>query len=71
LETGLKDVVAYARKKEIILENALSNSIAANGFIDNCPVSNSLVLRTVMFPLYPRLRSADIERISRLIMTLP
>jgi dTDP-4-amino-4,6-dideoxygalactose transaminase len=71
LETGLKDVVNYARKKEILLENALANSIAASGFIDNCPVSNSLVLRTVLFPLYPRLRSVDVERISRLIMTLP
>jgi len=74
LETGLKDVIAYAKKKEIILENAFWNSIAgvANSVCaENCPVSNSLVLRTVLFPIYPRLRSADAERISRLIMTLP
>jgi dTDP-4-amino-4,6-dideoxygalactose transaminase len=71
LETGLKDVIAYARKKEIILENAFGNTIAGAGLIDNCPVSNSLVLRTVLFPMYPRLRSQDVERISRLIMTLP
>ena len=71
LDSGLKDVIAYARKKEIILENALANCIASSGFIDNCPVSNSLVLRTILFPLYPRLRSVDIERVSRLIMTLP
>jgi dTDP-4-amino-4,6-dideoxygalactose transaminase len=71
LETGLKEVTAYAKKKEIVVENALENSIAKTGICKNCPVSNSLVLRTVLFPLYPRLRSQDVERISRLIMTLP
>jgi len=71
LETGLKDVIAYAKKKEIILENAFENTAAGAGITDNCPVSNSLVMRTVLFPLYPRLSSQDVERISRLIMTLP
>jgi len=71
LETGLKDVISYAKKKDIILENAFTNTIASTGIIDNCPVSNSLCLRTVLFPLYPRLRSAETERICRLIMTLP
>ncbi|MCL2804444.1 MAG: DegT/DnrJ/EryC1/StrS family aminotransferase [Treponema sp.] len=71
LETGLKDVVAYAKKKEILLENAFTNTIAGAGLSENTPVCSSLVLRTVLFPIYPRLRSQDAERISRLIMTLP
>ncbi|GBU27771.1 aminotransferase [Treponema sp. R8-4-B8] len=71
LETGLKDVTAYARKKEIEVENAFENTIAGRAHCDNCPVSNSLVMRTVLFPMYPRLRSGDVERVSRLIMTLP
>jgi len=71
LETGLKDVVAYAKKKEIEIENAFENTIAGAGFSPDCPVSNSLVLRTVIFPMYPMLRSQEVERISRLIMTLP
>jgi dTDP-4-amino-4,6-dideoxygalactose transaminase len=71
LETGLKDVIAYAKKKEIILENALENTIAGAGLCSSCPVGNSLALRTVLFPLYPRLRSQDIQRVSRLIMKLP
>jgi dTDP-4-amino-4,6-dideoxygalactose transaminase len=71
LETGLKDVVAYSKKKEILLENAFEKTIASHGLCDNCPVSNSLALRTVLFPMYPRLRSVDVERVSRLIMTLP
>jgi dTDP-4-amino-4,6-dideoxygalactose transaminase len=71
LETGLKDVIAYAKKKEILLENAFEKTIAGSGLCENCNVSNSLVLRTVLFPMYPRLSSADVERVSRLIMTLP
>ncbi|MCL2765359.1 MAG: DegT/DnrJ/EryC1/StrS family aminotransferase [Treponema sp.] len=71
LETGLKDVIAYAKKKEIEIENAFENTIAGSGLCTECPVSNSLCLRTVLFPMYPRLRSQDVERISRLIMTLP
>ena len=71
LETGLKDVITYARKKEIILENAFERTIAGANPCENCPVSNSLALRTVLFPVYPRLHSADAQRVSRLIMTLP
>lgn len=71
LETGYKDVAAYARKKEIEVESAFDGTLAAAGLCEKCPVSNSLVLRTVLFPLYPRLRSQEAERVSKLIMTLP
>jgi dTDP-4-amino-4,6-dideoxygalactose transaminase len=73
LETGMKDVTSYARKKEIIIENAFEQSLAGAGIIDSvlCPVSYSLSLRTVLFPIYPRLGSQDVERVSRLITTLP
>jgi len=73
LETGVKDVAAYARKKEILIESAFDQTLAGVGISDSvlCPVSYSLSLRTILFPLYPRLRSADAERVSKLIMTLP
>jgi len=73
LETGMKDVSAYARKKEIIVESAFEQSLAGAGISDSvlCPVSYSLSLRTVLFPLYPRLNAQDAQRVSRLIMTLP
>ena len=73
LETGLKDVIAYANKKDIIVESAFGQSLAAsvNSDVLQCPVSYSLSLRTVLFPLYPRLRSGEVELISKLIMTLP
>jgi len=71
LETGFKDVAAYAKKKDIEIENAFGNTIAGSALCEDCPVSSSLVLRTVNFPMYPRLRSQDVEQVSRLIMTLP
>jgi dTDP-4-amino-4,6-dideoxygalactose transaminase len=73
LETGFKDVSAYARKKEIVVENAFEQSLAGAGISNStqCPASYSLSLRTVLFPLYPRLRSQDVQRVSKLIMTLP
>jgi len=73
LETSMKDVTAYARKKEIVVENAFARTLAGAGAVDSvlCPTGYSLSLRTVLFPLYPRLRSAETERVSKLIMTLP
>ncbi|MDR1251059.1 MAG: DegT/DnrJ/EryC1/StrS family aminotransferase [Treponema sp.] len=73
LETGLKDVVGYARKKEIVVESAFESTPAGAGICDSrrCPAAYSFSLRTVLFPLYPRLRSEEVERVSKLIMTLP
>jgi dTDP-4-amino-4,6-dideoxygalactose transaminase len=73
LETGLKDVKAYARKKDIIVESAFENTLIGSGVVDPalCPESYSLSLRTVLFPLYPRLRAQEVERVSKLIVTLP
>ena len=71
LETGVKDVVSYAKKKDIVIENAFDGTAAAAGFCRGCAAANSLVLRTVLVPLYPRLSSQDVEAVSRLIMTLP
>jgi dTDP-4-amino-4,6-dideoxygalactose transaminase len=87
LETGLKDVRAYARKKDILVEGAFARTLMgtlvekgpdhpeegqAEGLNrETCPEAYSLALRTVLFPLYPRLSSGEAERISKLIITLP
>ncbi|MDR0583204.1 MAG: DegT/DnrJ/EryC1/StrS family aminotransferase [Treponema sp.] len=73
LETGLKDVAAYARKKNIVVAGAFERTPAGTGLCDSrrCPAAHSLSLRTVLFPLYPRLRSQEAEWVSKLIMTLP
>ncbi|MDR1618433.1 MAG: DegT/DnrJ/EryC1/StrS family aminotransferase [Treponema sp.] len=73
LETGLKDVKAYAKKKDIMVESAFDDTLINAGALEpgRCPESYSLSLRTVLFPLYPRLRAAEIERVSKLIGTIP
>ncbi|MDR1899448.1 MAG: DegT/DnrJ/EryC1/StrS family aminotransferase [Treponema sp.] len=73
LEAGLKDVKAYARKKDIVVESAFDETLINSGAVDSgrCPESYSLSLRTILFPLYPRLRSAEVDRVSKLIGTIP
>jgi dTDP-4-amino-4,6-dideoxygalactose transaminase len=73
LETGMKDVMAYARKKDIAVESAFGDTLMGAGLVPAglCPEAYSLSLRTALFPLYPRLSGPEIERVSKLIMTLP
>lgn len=73
LSSGLKDVKQYAARKEIDLGNAFDNSVAAKyeEAVENCPVAKSLVLRTVLFPLYPRLGMATAAKIAKVLATLP
>jgi dTDP-4-amino-4,6-dideoxygalactose transaminase len=73
LETGMKDVKAYAKRKDIGVESAFENTPAGLGLVTQgeCPEAYSLSLRTALFPLYPRLGVREIEKVSRLILTLP
>jgi dTDP-4-amino-4,6-dideoxygalactose transaminase len=73
LETGMKDVKAYARRKEIAVESAFGDTLAGSGEASPglCPEAYSLSLRTALFPLYPRLGASDAEKVAKLIMTLP
>ncbi|MDR2901058.1 MAG: DegT/DnrJ/EryC1/StrS family aminotransferase [Treponema sp.] len=73
LETGMKDVIAYAKKKEIAIENAFDDTLIAAGIVSQslCPEAYSLSLRTALFPLYPRLSATETAKVSKLIGTLP
>lgn len=73
LETGVKEVKAYARRKDIAVESAFTNTPIANAMLNSeqCPEAYSLSLRTVLFPLYPRLGMAGAEKVAKLIQTLP
>ncbi len=73
LETGAKDVRAYAAKKEVEAEAAFADTPVATGRADvaACPVANSLALRTVLFPLYPRLGKAQVAKVAKVLATLP
>ncbi|GHV28282.1 aminotransferase [Spirochaetia bacterium] len=73
LETGMKDVMAYAKKKDIAVESALEDTLMGAGAVppEQCPEAYSLSLRTARFPLYPRLSGPEIEKVGKLIQTLP
>jgi len=73
LETGMKDVKAYARRKDIEVESAFENTLVGSGMVkgEQCPEAYSLSLRTVLFPLYPRLGTGDAQKVAKLILTLP
>jgi dTDP-4-amino-4,6-dideoxygalactose transaminase len=73
LETGVKDVQAYAKRKEIEVELAFAGITGgANGDgANSLPESASLSMRTALFPIYPRLSGKDIERVAKLIQSLP
>jgi len=73
LETGVNDVKTYARRKDIAVESAFENTLAGSGIVppEKCPHAYSLSLRTVLFPLYPRLGMTNAGKVAKLIMTLP
>jgi dTDP-4-amino-4,6-dideoxygalactose transaminase len=69
----MKDVKSYARRKDIAVESAFDNTLIGSGMVppELCPEAYSLSLRTVLFPIYPRLSLADAEKVAKLILTLP
>ncbi len=72
LESGFKDVKQYVNRKEIEVELAFSNSIADFLKEENtCMNAASLLLRTVLFPLYPRLGMKNAAKIAKVLGTLP
>ncbi|GMO43549.1 MAG: DegT/DnrJ/EryC1/StrS family aminotransferase [Termitinemataceae bacterium] len=73
LETGMKEVTAWAKRKEIVVENAFAGTIIGRELIppEFCPNAYSLSLRTALFPIYPRLGGANAKKIEKLIQTLP
>jgi dTDP-4-amino-4,6-dideoxygalactose transaminase len=73
LESGVKDVKVYARRKDIEVESAFDDTPVASGMVSpgQCPEAYSLSLRTVLFPIYPRLRMTDAAKVAKIIQTIP
>jgi dTDP-4-amino-4,6-dideoxygalactose transaminase len=73
LETGMKEVTAYARRKEIAVESAFARTPAALGLAaqGKCPSACSISRRTALFPIYPRLGNTAASRVATLIQSLP
>ena len=73
LSDGMKDVRQYALKKNIDTAPAFAGSIAAleDSPAAHCGNARSLVLRCLLFPLYPMLGKRDVEGVCRVLATLP
>ena len=73
VETSLKDVRQFAKKKEINTHAAFKEAnIAMDDDVYNAfPNAKSLLLRCVLFPLYPMLGRANVETIARVLAVLP
>ena len=86
LNSGFKDVKQYTAKKEIEVNLAFTDSIIGflekmkENLLEeekipydcsNCKNAKTLYLRTALFPLYPRLSKSQIEKISKVLVTLP
>ena len=73
LSGGVKDIRAYAKKKNIETELTFKNSCVAAGLLPegSCPVANSLVNRCITFPLHVRIGKNDVQKITRVLATLP
>jgi dTDP-4-amino-4,6-dideoxygalactose transaminase len=73
LETGVKEVRAYTKHYDIEIESAFAGTAIGAELVkaEQCPEAYSLALRTMLFPLYPRLGAPAIEKVAKLIGTLP
>jgi dTDP-4-amino-4,6-dideoxygalactose transaminase len=73
LSDGMKDVRQYALKKSVDTAPAFADTIAAleESPAAHCGNARSLVLRCLLFPLYPMLGKRDVEAVCRVLSTLP
>jgi dTDP-4-amino-4,6-dideoxygalactose transaminase len=73
LVDGMKEVRQYALKKNVDTLPAFAGSIAAleDSPAASCANARSLVLRCLIFPLYPMLGKRDVEAVCRVLATLP
>lgn len=80
LSGDFNDVNQYAKRKEIEIRKAYADSVAdfllsdenADEYAALVPIhAKSLFLRTVLFPLYPRINSENVTKITKVLATLP
>jgi perosamine synthetase len=73
LSDGMKEARQYALKKSIDTVPAFAGTIAAleESPAAHCGNARSLVLRCLLFPLYPMLGKRDVEGVCRVLATLP
>ncbi|MDX9958116.1 MAG: DegT/DnrJ/EryC1/StrS family aminotransferase [Spirochaetia bacterium] len=73
LESGVKDVRAYAKKKDVDTVMAFDGSCVAAGLVPDglAPQAVSLANRALAFPLHPRIGKTAAQKIAKVLATLP
>ena len=73
LSDGMKDARAFAMKKGIETLPAFADCAAAvdEAAAEACPHARSLMMRCLLFPLYPMLARRDVEMVAKVLSALP
>ncbi|RKX84749.1 MAG: hypothetical protein DRP57_05315 [Spirochaetes bacterium] len=73
ISDSVPEAEKYIKKHNIETASAFKNSIINDfdGFKNSFPNAANLSLRTLLFPLYPLLAKGNVEKIARVIATLP
>jgi dTDP-4-amino-4,6-dideoxygalactose transaminase len=73
LSSGFKEVKQYVGRKEIEIELAFCGSVAdrLGDTLEGCINAKSLLMRCVLFPLYPRLGASNTAKVAKVLATLP
>jgi perosamine synthetase len=73
LDSGVKDVRQYARKRNVDTTLAFEDSIYGKFEVTDqpCPHAQSMILRCVLFPLYPSLGRKHAGEVEKVLSTLP
>jgi dTDP-4-amino-4,6-dideoxygalactose transaminase len=73
LADGMKDVRAFAMKKNVETVPAFAECAATadEQAAESCPGARSLMLRCLLFPLYPMLARRDVETVAKVLGALP
>jgi len=73
IASSVKEVRAYAKKKDVDTELAFEGSLLAKGHVPEsaCLNARSIAMRCLLFPLHQRIGASAAEKISKVLATLP
>jgi len=73
IASSVKDVRAYAKKKDVETELAFEGSLLGRGLVPegSCPNARSIAMRCLLFPLHQRIGAITAEKIAKVLATLP
>ena len=73
LEGSMKEAAAYAKTKKVETHPAFADSLLSVGDLENsdCPNAKTMLMRCLLFPLYPTLDRTSVVQVAKVLSTLP